>query len=305
MAAISLVKIEKEYDGIKALDGVSLDIEAGETFGFIGPNGAGKTTLVRILSGQTAPTRGEILFRGESVDARQHGYRSRIGLVPQDPAAYGRLTARENLALMAGLYGLDRPAAAARVQELLTWSGLEGHADRQVRMFSRGMLQRLSLAMGMVHSPEMVFMDEPTSGLDPEARSALWGLITRLSGEGKTVLVTTHNMEEADHICSRIAILVKGRVREVGEPREIKGLLGADRLELRLEEGGESTLSDLCGRLGLFWRREGEVFSVTGEDIPGKLPRIASGLSGYLRDLHYREVTLEDAFLRFMREVGE
>ncbi len=305
MAAISLVRVEKEYDGLLALAGVSLDIEAGETFGLIGPNGAGKTTLIRILSGQTTPTRGEIFFQGERVDARQRGYRSRIGLVPQEPAVYGRLTARENLALMASLYGMGRAASAAKVEELLAWSGLEEHAERQARFFSRGMLQRLSLAMGLIHAPEIVFMDEPTSGLDPEARSALWELIARLSEEGKTVLVTTHNMEEADHICSRIAILVKGRVREVGRPREIKGLLGTDRLELRLEEGGEALLREVCERMGLYCGKEGDLFVVTGEDVPGKLPRIASGLSGSLRDLRYREVTLEDAFLRFMREVGE
>ncbi len=302
---LSLLEVEKEYDGMMALAGVSISIPSGETFGLIGPNGAGKTTLIRILSGQTAPTRGEIRFRGRRVDARERDYRSRIGLVPQEPAFYGRLTARENLALVGRLYGLGKSEAASRVGELLAWSGLEEHADRQARLFSRGMLQRLSLAMGLVHSPEMVFMDEPTSGLDPEARSALWELISRLSAEGRTVLVTTHNMEEADHVCSRIAILVRGRVREVGTPREIKGLLGADRLELRLHEGGEGPLSEVCGRLGLAWRREGELFVVTGEDIPGKLPEIASGLSGSLRDLRYREVTLEDAFLRFMREVEE
>lgn len=302
---LSLLEVEKEYDGMMALAGVSISIPAGETFGLIGPNGAGKTTLIRILSGQTAPTRGEIRFQGRRVDARERDYRSRIGLVPQEPAFYGRLTARENLALVGRLYGLGKSETASRVGELLAWSGLEEHADRQARLFSRGMLQRLSLAMGLVHSPEMVFMDEPTSGLDPEARSALLELISRLSAEGRTVLVTTHNMEEADHVCSRIAILVKGRVREVGTPREIKGLLGADRLELRLQEGGEGPLSEICGRLGLVWKREGELFVITGEDIPGKLPEIVSGLSGWLRDLRYREVTLEDAFLRFMREVEE
>mgnify|MGYP005835890541 CR=1 FL=1 len=302
---ISLLGVDKEYDGLRALSGVSLSIEEGEIFGLIGPNGAGKTTLIRILSGRTAPTRGEIFFQGEKVDARHPGYRSRIGLVPQEPACYGRLTARENLGLMARLYGLGWEEAIPRVEELLSWSGLMEHADRQARHFSRGMLQRLSLAMGMMHSPAVIFMDEPTSGLDPEARSSLLELISRLSGEGKTVLVTTHNMEEADHICSRIAILVKGRVREVGSPREIKGLLGADRLELSLEDGAEGALSSVCGRLGLAWRREGDLYVVTGEDIPGKLPEVASGLAGSLRDLHYRGVTLEDAFLRFMREVGE
>lgn len=298
--------IGKDFHGVQALWDVDLDIGRGETFGLIGPNGAGKTTLVRILSGQIAPSRGEILFEGKPVDPRQARYRLRIGLVPQEPSFYGRLNARENLALLAALYGLQKREARERVEELLRWSGLEEHAGRQVRFYSRGMQQRLSLAMGLVHRPEVVFLDEPTSGLDPEARSAVWELMESLSREGRTVLVTTHNMEEADRVCDRLAILVAGKVREEGTPERIKGLLGTDRLELRMEEGeGGRELDELCRRLDLQWRREGEVVVLTGAGLPEKLPEIASDLSGRVRALHYREVTLEDAFLRFMREVGD
>jgi len=302
---IALRDIGKDFDGVHALRGVNLHINRGETFGLIGPNGAGKTTLVRILSGQIAPTSGQIILEGKPVDPRDARYRLRIGLVPQEPSFYGRLTARENLDLLASLYGLERKEARERVEELLEWSGLKEHADRQVRYFSRGMQQRLSLAMGLVHRPELVFLDEPTSGLDPEARSSVWQLMGSLSREGKTVLVTTHNMEEADRVCDRLAILVRGMVREEGTPQRIKGLLGADRVEVRLGGKGTEEIEDLCRRLDLQWRKEGELVILTGAGLPEKLAEITSGLAGRVRGLHYREVTLEDAFLRFMREVGD
>ncbi|MEW6552969.1 MAG: ABC transporter ATP-binding protein [Actinomycetota bacterium] len=300
---ISVRGLSKEFDGFKALDGVSLDVDRGETFGLIGPNGAGKTTLVRILTGQTAPSGGEILLDGEMVDPREDRYRLRIGLVPQEPAFYGRLTAHENLALLAGLHGISREDSAERVAELLAWAGLEGHAAKQVRFFSRGMQQRLSLAMGLVHRPELIYMDEPTSGLDPEARLSLWDLILRLAEEGRSILLTTHNMEEADRICDRVAILIGGSLREEGTPVHIKGLLGTDRVEAVMLADRSSDMDALCERLGLAWKKEGETVIITGPELPDKLPEIASGLAGAVRNLHYREVTLEDAFLRFMHEV--
>lgn len=302
---IAVRNLSKEFGGIKALKGVSLQVDAGETFGLIGPNGAGKTTLVRILTGQIAPTGGEILFEGEKIDPREERYRLRMGLVPQDPALYGRLTARENLALLARLYGIENVFIGEKVDELLAWSGLKEHADREVRNYSRGMQQRLSLAMGLVHSPDIIYLDEPTSGLDPTARSSLWELIQRLSGEGKSTFVTTHNMEEADHICQRLAILVDGSIREEGTPEYIKGRLGKDRIELTLTESRRQELDALCARLGLTWKEEGEKAVIAGPDLADKLPQILNGLAGYVRNLHYREVTLEDAFLRFMQEVGE
>jgi ABC-2 type transport system ATP-binding protein len=302
---ISVLDLSKEFDGIRALDGVSLHVERGETFGLIGPNGAGKTTLVRILTGQIAPSRGEIRLEGDRVDPREPRYRLKVGLVPQEAAFYGRLTACENLILLGQLYGLDKKEVTARVDYLLAWAGLREHAARQTRHFSSGMQQRLSLTMGLIHAPEIIYLDEPTSGLDPAARSSLWELINRLSEEGRAVFVTTHNMEEADHICARLAILVDGTVRGEGTPSQIKGLLGRDRIELRLTEDRGGDLDDLSRRLGFTWRADGDLIIISGGDLAAKLPEIVAGLAGSVRNLHYREVTLEDAFLRFMREVGD
>ncbi len=301
---ISIHGLSKEFDGVKALEGVTLAVGKGETFGLIGPNGAGKTTLIRILTGQIAPTRGVIHLDDEPVVPREPRYRLRVGLVPQEPAFYGRLTARENLVLLARLYSMGKEEAPERIDGLLAWAGLGEHAAKQTRFFSRGMQQRLSLVMGLVHRPELIYLDEPTSGLDPEARSTLWELIMHLAEEGNSILLTTHNMEEADHICDRLAILVNGTLREEGTPGEIKRLLGADRVELQLLADRSADLDEMCRGLGLSWRREEDTVIITGRELPDKLPDIASGLAGSVRNLHYREVTLEDAFLRFMREAG-
>jgi len=300
---ISVHDLSKQFNGVKALDGVTLHMEKGETFGLIGPNGAGKTTLIRILTGQIAPNRGEIYLGEERIDARDTRYRRKVGLVPQEAAFYGRLTARENLILLGLLYRMDKREIGVRADRLLAWAGLGEHAARQARHFSRGMQQRLSLAMGLIHDPELIYLDEPTSGLDPAARGSLWELIHRLSEEGKSIFMTTHNMEEADHVCDRLAILVEGKVREEGTPERIKSLLGKDRIELRLSEERNEDLEDISSKLGLNWRREGDLIVITGSDLVGKMPEIMSGLAGVVRNLHYREVTLEDAFLRFMREV--
>lgn len=300
---ISVENLCKEFNGIKALDGVTLKIEEGEAFGLIGPNGAGKTTLVRILTGQIAASSGEIRFEGEVIDPRERGYRLRIGLVPQEAAFYGRLSARENLALIGFLYGMPRSSISDKAAELLNWSGLMPHAGRQVRFFSKGMQQRLSLAMGLMHQPDLLYLDEPTSGLDPEARISLWDLILRLSAQGTAILMTTHNMEEADHLFGRLAVLVDGAIREEGTPEQIKALLGNDRLELTLRLADAEVLDSLCGPLDLSWTTEYGRVVITGNRVSERIPQIVMTLGPDILDLQYKEVTLEDAFLRFMGQV--
>jgi ABC-2 type transport system ATP-binding protein len=300
---ISVENLCKEFNGIKALDRVTLKIEKGEAFGLIGPNGAGKTTLVRILTGQIAASSGEIRFEGAAIDPRERSYRLRIGLVPQEAAFYGRLSARENLELIGSLYGMPRSSISDKAGELLDWSGLMPHAERQVRLFSKGMQQRLSLAMGLMHQPDFLYLDEPTSGLDPEARISLWDLILRLSAQGTAIMMTTHNMEEADHLFGRLAVLVDGAIREEGTPEDIKALLGSDRLELKLRLPDAEVLDRLCGPLDLTWTMEDERVVITGNRVSERIPQIVMTLGPDILNLQYREVTLEDAFLRFMGQV--
>jgi ABC-type multidrug transport system ATPase subunit len=300
---IAVRDLSKEFNGFRALQGVNLHVSSGETFGLIGPNGAGKTTLVRILTGHVRATSGEIFFQGGPIDPRSRDYRLKIGLVPQEPAFYGRLSARENLRLIARLYGIDAVGAEEKAASLLEWSGLTEHADRQARFFSRGMQQRLSLAMGMLHDPKLLYLDEPTSGLDPEARISLWSLIMRLREGGTSIFITTHNMEEADRLCSRLAVLVSGCVREEGSPHEIKKLLGSERLELRLDPEGRGRLDDLCARLGLSWAEEGDRVIISGSELSHRLQDIVQALGSSIQDLRHRDVTLDDAFVKFMAEV--
>jgi ABC-2 type transport system ATP-binding protein len=302
---ISVEDLTKEFDGIKALQGVSFDIGKGETFGLIGPNGAGKTTLIRILTGQIAPTAGKIRFQGEEIDTKERRYRLKVGLVPQEAAFYGRLNARENLELIGRLYAIEKSGASQRATELLDWAGLAEHAERQVRFFSRGMQQRLSMAMGLMHGPHLLYLDEPTSGLDPEARVALWEMIQRLAAQGASILLTTHNMEEADRLCRRLALLVDGSIRKEGSPEDIKSMLGGDRIEISLDLPDDKTLDDLCGRLGLSWTVEEGRLIVWGERLSQKIPEIIMALSPRVRELRQRPATLDDAFLSFMGKVRQ
>ncbi|OFW60182.1 MAG: hypothetical protein A2Y75_02405 [Candidatus Solincola sediminis] len=300
---ISVENLSKEFNGIKALDRVTLQIEKGEAFGLIGPNGAGKTTLVRVLAGQIAAGAGEIYFEGEAIDPRERRYHLNMGLVPQEAAFYGRLSARENLELIGLLYGMPKASVRPRAAELLDWSGLTEHAERQVRFFSQGMQQRLSLAMGLMHEPDYLYLDEPTAGLDPQARFSLWDLILRLSDQGTAILMTTHNMDEADRLCKRLAVLVNGAIREEGTPEQIKALLGSDRLELTLQTVDAELLDGLCGPLDLSWEQKVDRVVITGSRLSEKIPRIVTALGSNILDLQYKEVTLEDAFLRFMGRV--
>jgi ABC-2 type transport system ATP-binding protein len=187
----------------------------------------------------------------------------------------------------------------------LDWAGLAEHAERQVRFFSRGMQQRLSMAMGLMHGPHLLYLDEPTSGLDPEARVALWEMIQRLAAQGASILLTTHNMEEADRLCRRLALLVDGSIRKEGSPEDIKSMLGGDRIEISLDLPDDKTLDDLCGRLGLSWTVEEGRLIVWGERLSQKIPEIIMALSPRVRELRQRPATLDDAFLSFMGKVRQ
>lgn len=157
--------------------------------------------------------------------------------------------------------------------------------------------------MGLMHQPDFLYLDEPTSGLDPEARISLWDLILRLSAQGTAILMTTHNMEEADHLFGRLAVLVDGAIREEGTPEHIKALLGNDRLELKLRLPDAGVLDRLCGSLDLTWTMEDDRVVISGNRVSLRIPQIVMTLGPDILDLQYREVTLEDAFLRFMGQV--
>ena len=225
----------KKKNGIRALDGLDISVPRGMIYGLLGPNGAGKSTTVKILTSLARPDSGEARVEGVDVLARPGQVRHMIGVVAQRSGADPTATGRENLILQGRLYGLRGAAVRARAEELLARFGLTDAAERLVRTYSGGMQRRLDVALGLMHRPAVLFLDEPTTGLDPESRAAMWQEIARLAGgEGMTVLLTTHYLEEADRLASRLAIVDRGRVVTSGTPDELKGELRGDAVQVEL-----------------------------------------------------------------------
>ena len=227
--------VRGEKHGIRALDGLDISVPRGMIYGLLGPNGAGKSTTVKILTSLARPDSGEARVEGVDVLARPGQVRHMIGVVAQRSGADPTATGRENLILQGRLYGLRGATARARADELLAHFGLTEAAGRLVRTYSGGMQRRLDVALGLIHRPAVLFLDEPTTGLDPESRTAMWQEIARLAGgEGMTVLLTTHYLEEADRLASRLAIVDRGRVVTSGTPDELKGELRGDAVQVEL-----------------------------------------------------------------------
>ena len=227
--------VRGEKHGIRALDGLDISVPRGMIYGLLGPNGAGKSTTVKILTSLARPDSGEARVEGVDVLARPGQVRHMIGVVAQRSGADPTATGRENLILQGRLYGLRGAAVRARAEELLAHFGLTDAAERLVRTYSGGMQRRLDVALGLMHRPAVLFLDEPTTGLDPESRTAMWQEIARLAGgEGMTVLLTTHYLEEADRLASRLAIVDRGRVVTSGTPDELKGELRGDAVQVEL-----------------------------------------------------------------------
>jgi ABC-2 type transport system ATP-binding protein len=227
--------VRGEKHGIRALDGLDISVPRGMIYGLLGPNGAGKSTTVKILTSLARPDSGEARVEGVDVLARPGQVRHMIGVVAQRSGADPTATGRENLILQGRLYGLRGASVRARADELLAHFGLTEAAGRLVRTYSGGMQRRLDVALGLIHRPAVLFLDEPTTGLDPESRTAMWQEIARLAGgEGMTVLLTTHYLEEADRLASRLAIVDRGRVVTSGTPDELKGELRGDAVQVEL-----------------------------------------------------------------------
>jgi ABC-2 type transport system ATP-binding protein len=237
--AIEATDLVKEYPGgIRALDGVSFKVGEGEVFALLGPNGAGKTTTVRILTTLSQPTSGVGRVAGLDVVRDQSKVRRAIGVVSQHSGVDPNATGRENLVLQGRLFGLGGRTLNRRVNELLGIVALTDAARRIAGTYSGGMTRRLDIAIGLIHRPQVLFLDEPTTGLDPEVRAAIWDEIRRLAtGEGLTILLTTHYLEEADRLAGRLAILDRGRVVTQGTPEGLKADLRGDAIAIELRNG--------------------------------------------------------------------
>ncbi len=294
-AVIRVRGLTKRYGDTQAVAGIDFDVGAGEIFGLLGPNGAGKTTTVEILEGLRTPDDGEVSVLGVDVSRGADALRPRIGVSLQTAALYPKLTVTEVIDLFRSFYPSARPTA-----ELIDALELGERRDAQTRILSGGQRQRLAVALALVNDPELIFLDEPTTGLDPAARRSLWDLVRGLKGEGRTVLLTTHYMEEAEILCDRLAIMDHGRILEMGTVDELIAarfneravrfdrLDGVERSELEGMPAVTSVKDDDGGVL-LYTRDVGATI--------GALLALADARGLEPQNLGIRRATLEDVFL--------
>ena len=283
-AILEVRDLVKRYPGVTAVDGICFSVERGECFGLLGPNGAGKTTTIEMMEGITAASAGEVLYLGKPVDAR---FRQEVGIQFQSTALQDFLTVQETLQLFRSFYakGLD-------VDELVQMCTLQEYVDRDARKLSGGQRQRLLLALALVNDPEVLFLDEPTTGLDPQARRNFWDLIRAIKARDKTVILTTHYMEEAFLLCDRIAIMDHGHIIAEGPPNKLLAKHFHDViLQLPREDVHVSG-----AELGLELHEAGDYLEIQTADVDGTLQRLMEKKIP-LGKLQIRARTLEDLFL--------
>jgi ABC-2 type transport system ATP-binding protein len=286
---------------VEAVAGVDLAVEPGEIFGFLGPNGAGKTTTLRMLATLLTPTGGTATVAGCDLRRSPQRVRERIGYVGQAGGADPACTGRSELVLQGRLHGMSKREAQSRAAELLAIVELEAAADRTGGTYSGGQRRRLDVALGLMHRPQVLFLDEPTTGLDPQSRARLWEEVRKLRGQGVTVFLTTHYLDEADALCDRLAIIDQGRIVAEGTPEQLKRQIAGDVVTLGVDDGEralallsvqpfvrEATAED--GAVRLYVER--------GEAALPAILRIVDGAGLELREISLTRPSLDDVFLR-------
>jgi ABC-2 type transport system ATP-binding protein len=229
--SVTINNLTKKYEDKTALNGLCLQIEKGELFGLLGPNGAGKTTTINILCGLTPPTSGTAQILGFDVQKDAGKIKEQIGVCIQETAIYPYMTGIENLELFGNLHCMNKNAIKTRSNLLLDKMGLKEDAKRRAGKYSGGMKRRLSLALALIHDPEIAFLDEPTVAMDPQSRHAVWDIIQEQKQDGKTIILTTHAMEEAEQLCDRVGIIDHGKLIALGTPKELIAKCGVCNLE--------------------------------------------------------------------------
>jgi ABC-2 type transport system ATP-binding protein len=228
---IAIENLTKKFEDVTALDALTLEIEKGELFGLLGPNGAGKTTLIQVLCGILEPTSGSVQIGGYDVRKETSRVKELIGVCPQDTAAYYFLSGRENVELFGNLHAMPKEKLKKNTDELLEKMSLSEDANRRLGKYSGGMKRRINLIIALVHDPEIAFLDEPTVAMDPQSRHAVWDFIKELERKGKTIILTTHYMEEAQELCDRVGIIDHGKLIALGTPEQLMDKFKAKNLE--------------------------------------------------------------------------
>jgi lipooligosaccharide transport system ATP-binding protein len=295
MTLLRLAGVRKSFGATEVVRGLDLELRPGECYGLLGPNGAGKTTTLRMALGLTDPDGGEITLLGRPIPALAREARVRLGVVPQTDNLDPDFTVAENLLVYGRYFGLADAGIRARIPELLAFAGLEGRDASRIQALSGGMKRRLALARALINDPDLIFLDEPTTGLDPQARHLIWERLKQLLARGKTILLTTHFMDEAERLCDRLSVMDRGRIIATGSPRE----LIAQQIEPQVVEvygdGAPAWEREHGARVCQRCERTGETVFCYTQDGEGAL-RTLEG-HGDLRYLH-RRANLEDVFLK-------
>jgi ABC-2 type transport system ATP-binding protein len=299
--AIEVSALEREFSGgIKAVDGVDLEVGDGEIYAFLGPNGAGKTTTVRMLTTLLRPTGGSARVAGYDVVTEAADVRRSIGVALQEAALDPLMTGRELIQLQATLHGIIGSEAVRRGDALIERVGLSQAADRRVGTYSGGMRRRLDLASSLVHEPRVLFLDEPTTGLDPVSRKAIWEEVAALNREGTTVFLTTQYLEEADQLADRVGIIAGGRIVAEGTPASLKAEVGKPHLEIGLADGSAAAAQGICGDFGrILPEKEGRLLVELdhGASDVAKVVRALDDAGILVESLDLVEPTLDDVFV--------
>ncbi len=301
-SAIETQNLKKFFNEIHAVDGIDIQIPKGSLYGVLGPNGAGKTTTIRMLSTVLHPTSGDATVLGFDIKKEAHEIRKRIGVCPQELVLYPRLTARENIHLIAQMHGLTKKDYKEKTDDLLGKMNLMDRANSLVKGFSGGMQRRVNVLMAVIHEPELLFFDEPTAGLDPQSRRVVWDFIKDFQEKGSTIILTTHNMEEADDLSDELIIIDHGKIIAQGTPDELKGRLGeGDILEFKVKEIDQrDEIIERAIKLDFVqWGKSVGKHRIVINALDGlrRVSEIMDTIKVRMEDIAVRKNTLEDVFI--------
>ena len=298
---IRVNELTKRFGTITAVDGITFNVNKGEIFGFLGPNGAGKTTTIRMLTGLLTQDSGDVFIDGVDIRRNPISAKKRMGIIPESGNIYVDMTAKENIVLSGRFYGIPKKTLNKRTDELLRQFELYEKSDEPVRTFSKGMQQRVNIASAIVHDPEILFLDEPTSGLDVQSQRLIRNIVKEMNRKGATIFLTTHNIEEANILCERVAIINKGRIAAIDTPEKLKRTLQESQsVEVSFDKRFDSDLfekNELVNRM----ERLGDKHKLY-TDNPDKLVKYLAGFAGEQKlmftSIEICGASLEDTFVK-------